>query len=223
MDELKIVTTYKSSKNNKKLLDFISNNLSRSIDNNFMYTFAIAYNEDSDYYEKKGITTFPCISYQQKQISGADRVISFIQQLLTKRITEKNNQPVGEMMHDFFKESLGNKKDIEQEGDETSANPDDMGRNFVSQVQEELERRNLKSEHLQNFRGKNAPAPDQLPPSQRKKAVQELQVSVSKRKDNVEAELPIGDAMKNLKPGSNQEAADDNLMANFFANQMTSD
>lgn len=223
MDELKIITTFKPSKNNKKLLDFIGNNLSRTVDNNFKYSFTIAYNEDSDYYEKKGITTFPCITYQDKQVSGADRVISFIQGLVNERINDKKNQPVGEMMEDFFKESLGDRKTMEQEGDETSANPDDMGKNYMSKVQEELERRNLKSDHLKKFGSGGTPALDQLPPSQRKKITMQLETAESKRQNNLKEDIPIEEAMSKLNPGNSQEAADDALMKNFFDNQLVTE
>lgn len=218
MDELKIITTYKSSKNNKKLLSFISNNLSRSIDNNVKYHFTVAENRDSDFYAKKGITTFPCVTFRGKQVSGADRVISFIQELLVKKISDKRDQPAGEMLTDFYKETLGDKKSMEQEGEESSVNSDDMGQGHMSKVQEELERRNLRTEHLKNL--KNTIPNEQLPPSQRKTA--SSQSSQSTRKNNVTVDIPIGSAMKNLKPKSSQEAADDALMANFFANQETS-
>ncbi len=223
MDELKIIITYKASKNNRKLLEFVKRNLSKTVGNNIKYHFTVAFNEDREYYSKKGIRTFPCVIYQSKKVSGTDRVVAFIQDLVRQRVEEQENQPVGELLDDYFKESLGDKRSMEQEGDETSANPDDMGRDHMAQVQNELERRNLKTEHLKNYREGGETAPKNLPPSKRKALAKKHAPQQSQRKNNVDADPPVGDAMKNLKPSSQQEAADDALMLQFFENQMATD
>jgi len=222
MDEFKIVVTNKKSPHNKKLLTFIRRNLSRTVSHNIKFFLTVAHAEDKDYYDKRGITSFPTLSYKGRHISGVDRINAFIQDMVRKRSEEASNQPVGEMLDDYFKKSLGDRQQMENEGDEASANPDDMGRNFMGKVQDELERRNMKTEHLHTLEKKKHPS--ELPPSQRPAQTRTAPSAQSQRKNNVEEEedSPISDAMKNLKPQSSQEAQDDALMAKYFENQLMS-
>jgi len=216
MDEFKIVVTGKRSSHNKKLLTFVKRNLSKTVKYNIKYKLDVAHAEDKDFYDKRGITSFPTLSYKGRHISGVDRIVAFVQDMVRKRAEEDSNQPVGEMLDDYFKKSLGDKNQMENEGDEESANPDDMGRDYMNKVQSELEKRQLKTDHLKDLTGKKHPS--DLPPSQRRPAPTQ-----SQRENNVEDDPPIREAMQNLKPQSSQEAQDDALMAKYFENQLMSD
>jgi len=170
MDEFKIVVTSKASPHNRKLLTFVRRNLSKTVKHNIKYRLDVARAEDKDFYDKRGITSFPTLTYKGRNISGVDRITAFVQDMVRKRAEEDANQPVGEMLDDYFKASLGNKQQMENEGDEESANPDEMGRDYSAKLQTELERRQLQTSHLKDLGGKKHQS--ELPPSQRHASTQ---------------------------------------------------
>lgn len=182
---------------NKDILSYLHNNLNSIVKMGIYIEFIVAHPEESEEYSRIGIDNFPTLLVRKKSHVGVDQIKNFFNlyyQSYKKRINERT---VNDDVNDYWNDILS-KGDEGDEDYEESEKMKSRAQNAVQERQEKLRKRKTKPQTKGNY-------------SHRK-----MKKEHSKKQNLEPSALDVIKTMKS----SGQEALDDQLMANFFANKV---
>lgn len=239
----------KPTKITKNIISFMRKEMPSMAKMKLYITFEVAYPKDSEYYKDKGIYSFPSLEHSENVYTGMDEIIDFFknqyQKFLNKRNMEKNKSEE-DGMRDYWKNVLKenpNDENNEEEGLREKA------QRFAQERAKKLKARDPRkgkkgkaatapaapSNPSSQLRGESRPANNHAPRkkperkmSHRTPAARAPRRAPSRRSDFDDAPPRRGRA-SNMNPspvdilndmkGSGEDSIDNQLMANFFANQ----
>jgi hypothetical protein len=199
-----IVFSNKASALNRKLIKFFEINLLSLNKTSVTFDFEVAHPSDAEEYAKRGINNYPTLVDNSTNIAGAEKIMTYLQNIIKKHNSKILNKTDNDRLDDFWKDTIGkieldaagNVKPEEEDGGELS----NVGDNLHHRIQEAFEQRNS---------GGSSPAP--------KPNIQVSNKTQLTRSNNLADDSP-SKTIKKMK-AQGRENSDDILMAKFFENQ----
>lgn len=210
---MEILLSGKPSDLNIKLISFLKTNLYELNNASIIFSFTIVDSSNVDVYKKKGVVNFPVLLYNNMSITGAEKIIKYLNINSRKQITQsvKIQKSDTDYVDDFWKETMGNVT-IDESGKLKPDDDDDEhdeGKDLHHKIQKAFEERNQDdTKVIETHKSKNIGGSTPVNKSSSSKP--------NYRSNNI-TESPT-ETLKNMKSkgGSNM---DDELMSKFFENQ----
>jgi hypothetical protein len=205
--KVNLIFSHKPSGINKKLIKFFQINLLSFNKANVIFEFEVAHPENSDQYKQKGIINYPTLLQGSKIITGSDKIIQYLKNIVNQFNKKILNKSESEKLDDFWKQTIG-KIEVDASGNvkPIDEDDDDVSEDLHHKIQQAFKDRssstdvgkvNKKSDHRKQHTTNNT----------------------EYRSNNID-ESPL-ETLKNMNSkGGNH--MDDELMAKFFENQESS-
>lgn len=130
-----VIFSNKPSTLNKKLVKFFQLNLLSLNKSSIIFNFEVAHPNEMNKYVAKGIKNYPILIFDDKSVTGVEKIITYLKGLVKKHNDKILNKSDDEHVSDFWKDTIG-------KGDEDDDNEGDESDNLHKKIQEAFESRN---------------------------------------------------------------------------------
>lgn len=113
--EYTVLITNRTSLLNKKLIKYFHKNLTPLNKKGICFEWISVHNDEMEYYEDQGITKFPTMVVDSKNITGVTGIISFLDKVLTRSVKKQSDS-----IHEYMVSAINEKDDDDDEDDYNS-------------------------------------------------------------------------------------------------------